>query len=403
MVWRKAPFGKGEYDDRHYVWDPFKQKIVRRETMGGRKFETKEFKTMEHPLPSNVGKRSRSGVISDYYKAVKNRKVAGLLGNAPEGVKMNVDRVLRNRKSFRYRSRKMRRNKKRVRFRRKRGRSRRFKRRKGGFRRKVKAILRQSPWIPTYTHKEKQVQNLAVVSLAQQCAYSYISVGTRTTLNSILDDAFIVWKDGFATTEARDPIVEYGNYKMSIQYRGHVEYRNNSPFDCKMRLYLVRVRGNHTMTPNAIIADMFEELTGQAGAGANVLPAYFLEDCKEWHRLFRVVKKKFVFLRPGEGGKLYFKQKPFFYDYTESTVESSLYSAKYTYHIIIRLQGTVAHDKVQLQEVGISSAQVDFTTYNAYRIGADDVKQRKIAQHSNLIAFTNEPVQWNVDVAQEEE
>jgi hypothetical protein len=235
--------------------------------------------------------------------------------------------------------------------------------------------------------KERTINSVQYTSAANECAYFTWTLNKQDTINSILNDAFKTWNG--TTSTNLDVSIDAHNYRIHFKPTKLKSYfRNNSHVPVKLYLWELKHKHDHVTNPVQSLTSAFDDMSG-GDNGYETSVMWWPSNASGFLSQYKLEKAKQICLQPGEEFNHYMYSKAFVHDmekfYNDQTI---LYRRNSARTLLIRVQGVVAHSKIEANddEIGICIAKLDAVhevhyTFNMRRSPTD----RRVFQQVNSL------------------
>lgn len=270
------------------------------------------------------------------------------------------------------------------------------------FPKKIKSQIRELKRLSeadmgSHTHRRRTTG--ALVSAVDQKVITSGEMQNLTILEGVISQ--LRYYDPTAPTNLVTGNGTTGSYQKEFLFKSShhaITLRNNYQVGCHIRLYLVSSKVDTSIAAN----NAFTAGLADVGAPASTSPLVFVSDSQQFKDLYKIVKSKMVYLKPGSSVTLSYNIKPFQYDPSLSDSHSLTYQKRFhDLQFMVDLLGAVGHDITNSSEQTNIQAGVDWEVRSTwvvkYSAGAS-IEYLYVDDQADT-AFTNSGVVSQMPIA----
>lgn len=177
-----------------------------------------------------------------------------------------------------------------------------------------------------------------------------------------------------------------------------LELSNNYQVPCNVRVYILRVKDDTSITPSTA----FEDGLADVGNPDNTSPLCYPTDSPQFNEMWRIVKSVDKKLLPGRKMSCSYSVRNINYDPSLTDSHNLSYQTRYkAFAFYVRIVGVEGHDTAVTTEHGTLAAGVDVELRKTFTVEYDagaDIKTIVLADTSDT-SFTNSGVVSSMPVA----
>lgn len=222
----------------------------------------------------------------------------------------------------------------------------------------MEALQDPGIWLTT-----REIDNEIVTGAANVANYKERLMCQNTTLDTYMDNEYK--QLGPSATETVN-LTNFNNVIMQFYQQRKFHFKNNYAYTVLMHLYDLTAKTDSTSADNPIasisdgIADRYQGTTGNEDS---VL--HYPEHSIEFNKFWRITKKKYVRIMPGESFVHTIAARGFY----NQDIDEDLNIQGVTRCLLLRITGDIAHDAEVETACGYSPTQLDLvkTTITTFR------------------------------------
>lgn len=204
-----------------------------------------------------------------------------------------------------------------------------------------------------YDYRHNQTQSVA--SQSNQCAYLSFCFGSDGDMATLASN-YGKQLNAASATETVD--YDAGiNLSLKGSMYQKLEFRNNSSFGCKVRVYFIVPKSDTGVGPETSITDGLDDFA-LANTGLELNTMYYPSDSKLFKSTYKVVKSFSIELEPGASGQCSANRKLWWNSAHEAS-HGLAYQKGTTMCALVRLEGVISHSQASAATIGIGQATLD--------------------------------------------
>lgn len=255
----------------------------------------------------------------------------------------------------------------------------------GKLKKRVKKIAKEVKFTPTAKHVHYRGQNGIMSSVINQVNFDEIILYGPAQIEQALSTLPLnTPATGGAGSEANQDLTGVTrSTRQPVKLKGSVIFRNNYMFPVKFVAYEVVPKVDHSDAPQTCAKNVADHYNG-----TNIKWYCWPSESAQFNRLWKIVDKHEMVLNPGDEFEHFFKWSGV-YNQEDNDDQAFTYLKKYSKSLLIRMSGTVCHDSMNTDRVGITDTRIDWMLKRRFELKFfNNAPTRTIDTHNDgIVAF----------------